>query len=531
MKLTLAKKMYGVAGFMMVVILGISIAAFFVARNVADSYDKVINKDLAQIDESMEAQVELGNGVQAFKNYVLRREDKYIKEFEDYMKKIAVLIEKYEKLSDGAEGMALAKKAHEGVAEYQAGFKKLLDAAKESKDIATVDKAVKGADKLLKDTLEEMDKLAMKNGDAAVAAVKAAANRATIIMIVIAMIVVVIAGFLSFMIISGVLKSVHGVAAVVAKVSGGDLSIEVPITTNDEIGDMARGFNEMMSSLRKIATQITGNTSTLATSSEELSQTTNSLNEGAKEQSRQTEQAATAITEVAQTVMDVAQNASAASNSSKEASQIANEGRQKVENTVNGMHQIAETVKEAAATITELGKSSQEIGNIVRTINDIADQTNLLALNAAIEAARAGEQGRGFAVVADEVRKLAERTGKATREIGEMIKKIQSETEHSVKSMSAGIGEVEKGVKLAEEARTAMGQIVDASNRGTDMIQRIAAAAEEQSAASEQVSANMESIANVTRSTEAASSQIQSASHDLAQIATELKNVVSWFKI
>ncbi len=531
MKMTLAKKMYGVAGLMMVVILGISISAFFVARNVANSYDEVLKSDMAQLEHGMDAQIELGRAVQAFKNYVLRRDDKYIKEFDEKMKAIKDDIDKYAKLSDGSEETAHVKKAQEGVAFYEAGFKKLLEEAKETKDIATLDKAVKGADKPLSEALDEMDKLSMKNGDAATARVKAAANRATIIMIVIAMIVVAISAFLSFMIISGVLKSVKGVAAIVQKVSGGDLANDVPITSDDEIGDMAKGFNEMMASLRKIATQITGNTSTLATSSEELSQTTNSLNEGAKEQSRQTEQAATAITEVAQTVMDVAQNASAASNSSKEASQIAGEGREKVENTVNGMHQIADTVKEAAATITELGKSSQEIGNIVRTINDIADQTNLLALNAAIEAARAGEQGRGFAVVADEVRKLAERTGKATREIGEMIKKIQGETERSVESMNAGIGEVDKGVKLAEEARIAMGQIVDASNRGTDMIQRIAAAAEQQSAASEEVSANMESIANVTRNTEAASSQIQSASHDLARIATELKSLVGWFRL
>ncbi|MBI5849259.1 MAG: methyl-accepting chemotaxis protein [Nitrospirae bacterium] len=531
MKMTLAKKMYGVAGLMMVMILAIAIGAFFVAQNVANEYDHVIKTDLAQLEYGMDAQMHLGEGVQAFKNYVLRRDDKYSKEFDAMMKEIKDNIDKYAKLSDGAEETALVKKALAGVATYEAGFKQLLEAAKETHDIAALDKVVKGADKPLADALEEMDKLAMKNAEAAEAAVKASARRSTIIMIVIALAVVVISAFLSFVIISGVLKSVQGVAAVVQKVSGGDLSHEVPVTSNDEIGDMAKGFNEMMASLRKIASQITGNTSTLATSSEELSATTNSLNEGAKEQSRQTEQAATAITEVAQTVMDVAQNASAASNSSKEASQIAGEGREKVENTVNGMHQIANTVRETAATIQELGRSSQEIGNIVRTINDIADQTNLLALNAAIEAARAGEQGRGFAVVADEVRKLAERTGKATREIGEMIKKIQGETERSVESMNAGITEVERGVQLAEEAKDAMMKIVDASNRGTDMIQRIAAAAEQQSAASEEVSANMESIANVTRNTEAASSQIQSASHDLARIATELKGLVGWFRL
>ncbi len=327
------------------------------------------------------------------------------------------------------------------------------------------------------------------------------------------------------------LKPLAGFSLVMNAVAKGDLTASATVLADDEVGAMAKGLNDMTASLRKIASQIASNTSTLATSSDELSQTTTSLNEGAKEQSRQTEQAATAITEVSQTVMDVAQNASAASNSSREASRIANDGRQKVENTVNGMNHIAQTVKDTATTIQELGKSSQEIGNIVRTINDIADQTNLLALNAAIEAARAGEQGRGFAVVADEVRKLAERTGKATREIGDMIKKIQGETERSVESMEAGITEVEKGVQLAHEARAAMERIVSASNNSTDMIQRIAAAAEEQSAASEQVSANMESIANVTRNTEAASAQIQSASHDLSRIASELKATVGWFRV
>ena len=327
-----------------------------------------------------------------------------------------------------------------------------------------------------------------------------------------------------------IIKPLEGFSHVMSDVAKGNLMATATVQSNDEVGVMANGLNAMIENLRHISQQIKGMTTTLASSSEELSATTNQLSEGAREQSRQTEQAATAITEVAQTVMDVAQNASAASNSSKEASQIAAEGRGKVEDTVQGMNQIAHTVKEASDTITDLGKSSQEIGNIVRTINDIADQTNLLALNAAIEAARAGEQGRGFAVVADEVRKLAERTGKATREIGEMIKKIQGETERSVESMHSGIIEVEKGVKLTEEARASMEKIVEASNRGTDMIQRIAAAAEEQSAASEQVSANMESIANVTRTTENSAGQIQSASQDLSKIATELKALVDWFK-
>lgn len=531
MKLTLARKMYGVAGLMMVVILGMAISGFFTSRSIEHGYENVINTEFKQLETSMEAEIHLGEAIHYVKNYVIRRDDKYIGEFKKTIEEMKTHLKEFEKLSDMPEEKSLAFKAAEALDVYAKSIDTLVEAGKETKDVAALDKAVTGADKPVAEALHGMDEFISKKAKEAQKKVNAAADRTAILQIVIALIIVAAAAFLSFMIINNVLKSVHGVANVVQKISAGDLSHEVPVTSNDEIGDMARGFNEMVANLRRISQQIKGMTSTLASSSEELSATTNQLSDGAREQARQTDQAATAITEVAQTVMDVAQNASAASNSSKEASAIAGEGREKVENTVSGMHQISQTVREIAATIQELGKSSQEIGNIVRTINDIADQTNLLALNAAIEAARAGEQGRGFAVVADEVRKLAERTGKATREIGEMIRKIQGETDRSVESMNSGIAEVEKGVQLAEESKSAMERIVDASNRGSDMIQRIAAAAEQQSAASEEVSSNMESIANVTRNTESAAGQIQSASHDLSRIATELKTLVDWFKI
>jgi methyl-accepting chemotaxis protein len=322
--------------------------------------------------------------------------------------------------------------------------------------------------------------------------------------------------------------AVHGVAE---QASTGDFSQDVPVTSEDEVGQMGRSINKMFEDLRRIAGQIKGMTNTLASSTEEVSATTESLMQGAKEQSRQTEQAAAAVTEVSQTVMDVARNASEASKASLDMSRIAGEGRKKVEDTVAGMHGIAGTVKEAANTVGELGNASKEIGTIINTINDIADQTNLLALNAAIEAARAGESGRGFAVVADEVRKLAERTGKATKEIAVMIEKIQEETARSVTGMQTGLAEVEKGVALAEEAKSALERIVSASGVSTDMIQRIAAAAEEQSAATEQVSSNMEAIASVTRTTESSIDQIRVTVLDLSRMATELNSSAAWFKV
>ncbi|MBI5587069.1 MAG: methyl-accepting chemotaxis protein, partial [Deltaproteobacteria bacterium] len=198
---------------------------------------------------------------------------------------------------------------------------------------------------------------------------------------------------------------------------------------------------------------------------------------------------------------------------------------------ITAMQEVAASTAVTAKTIKELGKSSEEIGTIVSVINDIADQTNLLALNAAIEAARAGEQGRGFAVVADEVRKLAERTTKATKEISAMIKTIQSETGKAVDAMDAGTDKVENGVRLANEAGDALRQIVTGVEDVTDKISHIATSAEEQSSTTDEITRNMDSIAEVAKSNVAAIGEVANATDEMARLATELKDLVSKFKI
>jgi methyl-accepting chemotaxis protein len=195
------------------------------------------------------------------------------------------------------------------------------------------------------------------------------------------------------------------------------------------------------------------------------------------------------------------------------------------------MKRIANDVRNAAMIMEDLGSSSAQIGEIVAVINGIAGQTNLLALNAAIEAARAGEQGRGFAVVADEVRKLAGRTSQATGDISRRIESIQQAATDSIEAMSKGSAEVSKGVDLIHDASAFMDDIVVSSMNAMDMVQRIAAATEEQSATTEEVTRNMETVSGIARNSSAATAQISSSAGELARMAMELQQMASWFKV
>jgi len=206
-------------------------------------------------------------------------------------------------------------------------------------------------------------------------------------------------------------------------------------------------------------------------------------------------------------------------------------GHDIVSNTASGMTNIATTVTDSSVLISELNARGEEIGNVIGVINDIAEQTNLLALNAAIEAARAGEQGRGFAVVADEVRTLAGRTSEATQEISQAVEKIQHDTSKSVQSMDSVKTQVDGGVSLAEKALVTMDGIVKSSNSSMQMAADIATAVEQQSMTANNVSGSVDKMASVSKETEEASTSMQKEAQELAQLGTELNKAISWFKV
>ena len=268
-----------------------------------------------------------------------------------------------------------------------------------------------------------------------------------------------------------------------------------------------------------------------ASASNQISSSTEEMAAGAHEQTQQTFEIAGGVEEMAKTILENTKNASNAAETAKEAGEKAKEGGIVVKETIEGMQRINNVVSKSAERVHELGKESQQIGEIIQVIDDIADQTNLLALNAAIEAARAGEQGRGFAVVADEVRKLAEKTTKATKEIESMIKQIQRDTYSAVESMNEGTKEVEKGKMLANKAGESLNEIIESSEKLLDIVTLVASASEEQSTAADEISKNVESISSVSQESSNGIQQIANAAEDLNNLTFNLEKLVSKFKI
>jgi methyl-accepting chemotaxis protein len=322
----------------------------------------------------------------------------------------------------------------------------------------------------------------------------------------------------------------EGVAAL-EKMATGDLTVKIESHHKGDHELIKNSINAVADSLNKALNDVKEAIAATASASNQISSSTEEMAAGSQEQTQQTTEVAGAVEQMTKTILENTKNASFASDTAKNAGEKAKEGGKVVSETINGMIRISDVVKKSAETVQELGKSSDQIGEIIQVIDDIADQTNLLALNAAIEAARAGEQGRGFAVVADEVRKLAERTTKATKEIATMIKQIQHDTMNAVASMREGTGEVEKGKMLANKAGESLKEIVDGSQQVMDIITQVAAASEQQSSAAEDISRNIEAINSVAQESATGIQQIAHAAEDLNRLTLNLESLISRFSL
>lgn len=319
---------------------------------------------------------------------------------------------------------------------------------------------------------------------------------------------------------------------IMKKIAVGDFREQFAVLNhNDQIGKLGDSLNQMIENLKILISEIQETIDSSASSIEEISSSTQEMSNGAHEQMLQTTEVASAIEEMTRTIIETSQNTSVASETAKMAGATAQNGGKVIKETIQGMNNIADVVSNSAEKVQLLANSSEHIGEIVQVIEDIADQTNLLALNAAIEAARAGEQGRGFAVVADEVRKLAERTTKATKEITQMIKSIQNETQNALLSMREGTEKVQLGKELANKAGIALNEIILSTQKVSDVIAQVAVASEEQSKASDEIAKNVNRINNVTQETSKGIEQIAGAIEDLGKVAHHLQQSIAKFKV
>ena len=327
------------------------------------------------------------------------------------------------------------------------------------------------------------------------------------------------------------LAPINEARSVLGLMASGDFRTKMVGEYKGDYENIKNDVNRVAISLNEIIGQVKLSADELASSSEQISSSTIEMAAGASEQSSQTYEVVSSIEEMTLTINDSTQNATIAASKAQEAGNKARKGGEVVEQTIGGINRIAEVVTTSAKTIEELGKSSDQIGKIIQVINEIADQTNLLALNAAIEAARAGEHGRGFAVVADEVRKLAERTTGATNEITIMIQRIQEDTNGAVGAIEKGKKEVENGKELAEDAGNALSEIIANTDEVAHLINQLAAASEQQNATSQQISSNVELISNVTQQSTESTEQISRAAENLNILTINLQTVVNQFKL
>ncbi len=388
----------------------------------------------------------------------------------------------------------------------------------------TFDKITSIFNKIRKHDLE-MNTLALENSDSN-------ADSAILWSILLPVIAIVLSVVISLYFATGITKQIRRVMDAIVKVSSGDLTQRIDVSSSDEIGQMASNFNNMIDDLQnKIIGQIVNSSSRLNSSAEETSQASQETMKGVTLQQEETENISGSIGQMVQTSHELASSAAQSADAAKNAEDEVGKNTVSMEETVAAINGVADQITSAAKVIEELGKDSENVGVVLDVIRSIAEQTNLLALNAAIEAARAGDQGRGFAVVADEVRVLAQRTQHSTEEIQEIIERLQDGVTDVVKVIENGQQHVMESVQSAESTRDSLMSINASVGTITTSTEMMASMIEEQHAVTEGISRSIHSISENSQNTTSLAQKSSTASGQIKQLADELQNLVSIYKV
>lgn len=521
MKLTLKSKLYGGVGAIVFLAGMLVIMGIWGIDKEAKEFDSLYKEDTAQTRYALDAGLNYSIAASALKSFLNNGDPAMRDIFDAHVKRSSDSLDKYKGAGDPEE-QKMADECRKNLADLEQSWDDAAASRDRNMRLAISEKIkdfVALKDHSEQNQVSRMDRLErfeknIKYG-----------------ILLLTLLAALVAAVFSKFFVKAITSAIRRVSETAEKVAGGDLTQVIDAEADDEVGHLADTFNGMTDNLSGMIKKINEASMRLASASSQLSATSEQISKGAADQDSQVTRVAAAMEEMSASIQEVASHSAEAAKSSEDAAGIAKNGGGVMRSAVEKIEKISRSTNETATMVDALGRSSNRIGEIIAVINDIADQTNLLALNAAIEAARAGEQGRGFAVVADEVRKLSERTTKATKEIAEMIKTIQHDTSLAMEAMAEGGAEVDEGLGLVQDAEAALGVIVNRVGQVSEMVRRIAAASGEQGKASEDVTQNVENIAGVIRQNSSAVNESTAAAQELARLAGALQDLVSKFNV
>jgi methyl-accepting chemotaxis protein len=534
-KLTLKMKLGLGFGTLLVILL---ISGVVAVSSVGQLADISARADQIMAKKDMASQIEAGIEKQttAIRGFLLAPKEDLLKHDEDGKKQYAENMDKLAKLLDHQEAKQLFAEIQGNYGLFRANCDREIELqrAHKTKDaLAVVFSPQTGEIRTRLRT-----EIAQMSGFQDTLRVEILKEQSTIesrvrwLVIVLGVVGTVVGIGIATLITRSITATMSEMVCLIQEIAANNLAVaDMEVKAQDESGKAGEALNRMKNNLRGIIQSIASTAEHVASASEEISSSATQQAQSAETQKDQTVQVATAMQEMSSTVTSVSDSCNKAADAASQAAETARQGGSIVDATLAKMRVIAESVGATAKKMEELGKSSDQIGRIIGVIDDIADQTNLLALNAAIEAARAGEQGRGFAVVADEVRKLAERTTTATKEIAQMIKNVQDETKVAVTAMESGTKQVEEGVTSTAKAGDSLRAIIQMSEQVGGMITEIATAATEQASTTEQVNGNIDQISRLVKESAIGAQQSATACHDLSGLALDLQTMVGKFKL
>lgn len=457
----------------------------------------------------------------AEKDFMLRRSESYVAKFDNNLEKF--INATYQSQLD----VHARQQISSYIQQYNADFKALVQ--KEKLLGLTISEGERGQ---LRQAVANTDNALKQLESLAVEAISDKESSAFMFGLALAVLIALALAITTLMIIRSIIEPVKRITAVITHIEENkDLSMRCDASSDDELGQIARHFNSMVESFQQLIHQVTQSVETMNQSCQELSGNVALASQGAENQLNETDMVATAITEMGATIDEIAKNTELAANKASMTHDNAQTGQVGVQQTIEKIELLAQQINESAAVVGDLEKDSETIGSVLDVIRGIAEQTNLLALNAAIEAARAGEQGRGFAVVADEVRSLAMRTQESTEEIAAIIQTLQSRTHAIVDLMQSSREQGNGSVEQAASAGTLLEQINGDVTNIMDMSTQIAAAIEEQSMVAAEVNQNVVVIRDIAQETADVATQNASATEEVRERAEYLQDAVSKFKV